>query len=99
VFWYILLCFFNNLSAEKKDTVASSTAEVAASSQAEPPSPSQMAAAVSVASDSGAVDVEKRVKAVQKKLKQIAELKNRRAAGGSLDEGQVRQTSVSQTTT
>jgi hypothetical protein len=58
-----------------------------------------MAAAVSVASDSGAVDVEKRVKAVQKKLKQIAELKNRRAAGGSLDEGQVRQTSVSQTTT
>lgn len=38
---------------------------------------------------SGVVDVEKRMKAIQKKLKQIDELKAKRAAGGVLDEAQV----------
>lgn len=43
----------------------------------------------STAAPSAAMDVEKRIKAVQKKLKQIAELKEKRNAGAVLDEGQV----------
>lgn len=45
--------------------------------------------ASSVAESPTVVDFDKKIKGVQKKLKQIAELKSKKEAGADLDEGQV----------